>query len=61
MGFRFSMRRKVEAAGGGTLDPPLLPRPRSPSSGKAACRIADDEGRWGGKPDPGGTTPTAVA
>jgi hypothetical protein len=34
---------KVEAAGGGTLDPPLLPRPRSPGSGNAACRIADDE------------------
>ena len=33
----------VEAAGGGTLDPPLLPRPRSPISGNAACRIADDE------------------
>ena len=34
---------KVEAAGGGTLDPPVLPRPRSPRSSGAACRIADDE------------------
>jgi hypothetical protein len=35
---------KVEAAGGGTLDPPLLARARSPSSDGAACRIADDDG-----------------
>ena len=34
---------KVEAAGGGTLDPPFWPRPRSPRSGQAACRIADDD------------------
>jgi len=34
---------RVEAAGGGTLDPPLLPRLRSPTSGDASCRIADDE------------------
>jgi hypothetical protein len=34
---------KVEAAGGGRLDPPLMSRPRSPSSGEASCHIADDE------------------
>jgi hypothetical protein len=34
---------KVEAAGGGTLDPPLLPRSRSPGSSGATCRIDDDE------------------
>ncbi|MGK4002700.1 hypothetical protein WMF31_08755 [Sorangium sp. So ce1036] len=34
---------KVEAAGGGTLDPPFFPRPRTPASTGAACRIADDE------------------
>jgi hypothetical protein len=45
-GARFAAVRvadKVEAAGGGTLNPPLLPRPRSPRSSGAACRIADDE------------------
>lgn len=34
---------KVEAAGGGTLDPPFWPRPRSPRPAGAACRITDDE------------------
>jgi len=34
---------KVDAAGGGTLDPPLLPRPRSPRPSGGACRIDDDE------------------
>lgn len=34
---------KVEAAGGGTLDPPLLPRSRSPSASGSACPIADDD------------------
>src|SRR5262245_17691567 len=29
----------VEAAGGGTLDPPFIPRPQEPSSGNNACRI----------------------
>ena len=33
---------KVSVAGEGTLDPPLLPRPRSPGSG-GSCRIDDDE------------------
>lgn len=34
---------KVEAAGGGTLDPPFVPRPRSPGSTGAACRLVDDD------------------
>lgn len=34
---------KVESAGGGTLNPLLLPRPSSPSSNGMACRISDDE------------------
>ncbi|WP_437763147.1 hypothetical protein WME77_34605 [Sorangium sp. So ce764] len=34
---------KVEAEGGGTLDPPLSPRPRSSGSSGGSCGIADDE------------------
>ena len=34
---------KVEAEGGGTLDPPLSPRSRSSGSSGGSCGIADDE------------------
>lgn len=34
---------KVEAAGGGVLDPPFLPRPRLPSSDGSACPIPGEQ------------------
>jgi hypothetical protein len=34
---------KVEAEGGGTLDPPFSPHPRSSGSNGGTCGIADDE------------------